>query len=365
MRSIHQLTIKLKPMKNPIQSILTVGKIYMYRFFLHIPFIQRAHAHPSTLGHLDLNAITSKSSSKEIPPVSVFSAIEQVVTGTVTDQSGEPLPGVTVSVDGTTTGTATDIDGKYSLAVPEGSTLVFSFIGFESQRIAVGSRTVIDIVLVEDISSLEEVVVVGYGTQRKADLTGSVAVVNVREMQAQPAASPIEGLQGKATGVHIINTGAPGATPQIRIRGFSTINNNNPLYIIDGVPFEGKLSWLNASDIESMQVLKDASASSIYGARANNGVVLITTKSGQPGDPQISFDMYYGTQTPNMSRFPKFLNPQQYAEYVYQRYTNAGKTPGLSGTTGSNYGSDPRTPVLPDYLLAGTKTGHNITSADV
>lgn len=352
-------------MKNPIQSILTIGKVYMYGFLLQIPFIQLADAHPSTLGSLNLYAMASNASPREIPPSSVFSAIEQVITGTVTDQNGEPLPGVTVSVEGTTIGTATDLDGKYSLSVPEGSTLVFSFIGFESQRVAAGSRTVIDVILIEDISSLEEVVVVGYGTQRKADLTGSVAVVNVKEMQAQPAASPIEGLQGKATGVHIINTGAPGATPQIRIRGFSTINNNNPLYIIDGVPFEGKLSWLNASDIESMQVLKDASAASIYGARANNGVVIITTKSGQPGDPKISFDMYYGTQTPNKSRFPEFLNPQQYAEYVYQRYINAGKTPGLSGTTGSNYGSDPNTPVLPDYLLAGTKTGHNITAADV
>src|SRR5690606_8112663 len=224
-------------MKNPIQLIVTVGKVYMYGFLLQIPFIQLADAHPSTLGSLNLYAMASNPSPREIPPSSVFSAIEQVITGTVTDQNGEPLPGVTVSVEGTTIGTATDLDGKYSLSVPEGATLVFSFIGFESQRVAAGSRTVIDVILIEDISSWEEVVVVGYGSQRKADLTGSVAVVNVREMQAQPAASPIEGLQGKATGVHIINTGAPGATPQIRIRGFSTINNNNPLYIIDGVPF--------------------------------------------------------------------------------------------------------------------------------
>src|SRR5690606_34478045 len=226
-------------------------------------------------------------------------------------------------------------------------------------------RTEIEVVLTEDLTTLEEVVVVGYGTQLRKDLTGSVAVVDVREMKAQPAASPIESLQGKATGVHIINDGAPGATPQIRSRGFSTINNNNPLYIIDGIPYEGKLSWLNSSDIESLQVLKDASAASIYGARANNGVVIITTKNGEPGPPRISFDMYYGTQSPNRGRFPEFLNPQQYAEYVYQRYINAGKTPGLSGTTGSNYGSDPLNPVLPDYLVAGTKTGHNITAADV
>ena len=341
-------------MKKPIRLLFVMGRLFLCGFFLQILSISWLYASPLNAG------------INEAPrPMDISSiAIDQTITGTVTDQNGDPVPGVTVSVPGTTVGTATDLDGKYSLTVPEGSTLVFSFIGFASQSIVVGGRSVIDVVLVEDVSSLEEVVVVGYGTQRRSDLTGSVAVVNVKDMKAQPAASPIEGLQGKATGVHIINTGAPGATPQIRIRGFSTINNNNPLYIIDGVPFEGKLSWLNASDIESMQVLKDASAASIYGARANNGVVIITTKGGEPGDPKISFDMYYGMQTPNRNRFPKFLNPQQYGEYVYQRYINAGKTPGLSGTTGSNYGSDPLTPVLPDYLVAGTKTGHNITAAD-
>ena len=352
-------------MKHPIQSIIMIGKICVYGFFLQTLFINLLSAHSSDSNRLKFTKTDLNSSLEDVLTSHPVSSIEQVVTGTVTDQNGDPLPGVTVSVEGTTIGTATDIDGRFNLTVPDGSTLVFSFIGFESQRVVVGSRSVIDVTLVEDVSSLEEVVVVGYGTQRKSDLTGSVAVVNVDDMKAQPAASPIEGLQGKATGVHIVNSGAPGATPQIRIRGFSTINNNNPLYIIDGVPFEGKLSWLNANDIESMQVLKDASAASIYGSRANNGVVIITTKSGEPGDPKISFDMYYGTQTPNRSRFPEFLNPQQYAEYVYQRYINAGKTPGLSGTTGSNYGSDPLTPVLPDYLLAGTKTGHNITAADV
>lgn len=352
-------------MKNPLPSKFRLGKVYACGFFLQMICIPILYASPSNRVSLNVPSTPLTSFLHEGLSPSELKVKEQVISGTVTDQTGEPLPGVTVSIEGTTIGTATDIDGKYTLDIPDGATLVFSFIGFQTQRVAAGSRSVVDVTLVEDISSLEEVVVVGYGTQRKSDLTGSVAVVNVREMQAQPAASPIEGLQGKATGVHIINTGAPGATPQIRIRGFSTINNNNPLYIIDGVPFEGKLSWLNSSDIESMQVLKDASAASIYGARANNGVVIITTKSGQPGDPKISFDMYVGTQTPNRERFPKFLTPQQYAEYVYRRYINAGKTPGLSGTTGSNYGSDPTNPVLPDYLLAGTQTGHNITPADV
>ncbi len=287
------------------------------------------------------------------------------VSGIVTDENGEALIGVNIQVKGTSVGTSTDFDGRFTLEdIDDNAVLVLSYIGFQTQEVSVAGKTNLEIVLIADSELLDEVVVVGYGTQKKSDLTGSVAVVDVREMKAQPAASPIESLQGKATGVHIINDGAPGATPQIRIRGFSTINNNDPLYVIDGVPYEGKLSWLNASDIESLQVLKDASAASIYGARANNGVVIITTNKGEPGAPKISFNMYYGTQAPNRSRFPEFLNPQQYAEYVYQRYINAGKTPGLSGTTGANYGSDPVNPVLPDYLVAGSKRGHEVTAAD-
>src|SRR5690606_27360241 len=148
------------------------------------------------------------------------------------------------------------------------------------------STSQVNIDLQVDNSNLEEVVVTGYGAQRRKDLTGAVAVVDVAELKAQPAASAVEALQGKATGAQIVNDGAPGSTPSIKIRGFSTINNNEPLYIIDGVPFEGKLSWLNQNDIESMQVLKDASAASIYGARANNGVVIITTKTGKQGKTQ-------------------------------------------------------------------------------
>lgn len=304
-------------------------------------------------------AVQDVAQAHDNPPIPID------VSGIVTDNTGEPLIGVNIQIKGTSRGTTTDLDGRFTLEnVEEDAVLVISYVGFNTQEIEVAGQTNLTISLESDSELLEEVVVVGYGTQKKSDLTGSVAVVDVREMKAQPAASPIESLQGKAPGVHIINDGAPGATPQIRIRGFSTINNNDPLYIIDGVPYEGKLSWLNSSDIASLQVLKDASAASIYGARANNGVVIITTNQGEVGAPKVSFNMYYGTQNPNRSRFPEFLNPQQYAEYVYQRYINAGKTPGLSGTTGSNYGSDPTTPVLPDYLVAGDKTGHNVTAAD-
>lgn len=287
------------------------------------------------------------------------------VTGTVTSENGEPLVGASVVEKGTTHGVVADFDGKYTLEVSgPNAILVVYYIGYKTLEVPVNGREVVNIVLQEDLAELEEVVVVGYGTQRKRDLTGAVAVVDVKGLKQQPAASPVESLQGKATGVQVINSGAPGATPQIRIRGFSTINNNDPLYVIDGMPYEGKLSWLSSNDIENMQVLKDASSASIYGARANNGVVIITTRKGVKGKPRITFDTYSGMQVPNRSRFPEFLNPQQYGEYVYQQYINAGRTPGTPATTGSNYGSDPNRPTLPEYLLAGTATGHNVTAAD-
>ena len=289
---------------------------------------------------------------------------QHTLTGTITNEQGEPLPGVTVQVKGASTGTVTNANGQFSLEVPDNATLVISSVGFETQEVSTTNKMTLNIILKPSSKSLNELVVTGYMTQLKKDLTGSVDVVDVKALKKQPAASPVAALQGKASGVQIINDGAPGATPQIRIRGYSTINNNDPLYIIDGVPYEGKLSWLGANDIESMQVLKDASAASIYGSRANNGVVIITTKKGVKGPPKVSLDVYYGTQRPNRSRFPEFLSPTQYADYVYRRYKNAGETPGTSATTGTNYGTDPDHPELPDYLVAGDKTGHNITEAD-
>jgi len=293
-------------------------------------------------------------------------AQQKTVSGMVLNGADKsPVPGASITVKGSKDAVISGADGSFSLTVSnEDAILVISSIGFETAEISVSGRNAIEVLLKEKADALEEVVVTGYTSQRKKDLTGAVAVVDVNQLKSQPVASPIEALQGKATGVTIINDGAPGSTPQIRIRGFSTINNNDPLYIIDGMPYEGKLSWLGSSDIESMQVLKDASAASIYGARANNGVVIITTKKGKKGPPLVTFDTYYGTQRPNRSTFPKFLNPQQYAEYFYQAFRNAGLTPGLGETTGENYGSDPNTPVIADYLVAGPKRGHQITAAD-
>ncbi len=296
-------------------------------------------------------------------------AQQRIVSGRVLNSTdASPVPGASISVKGSGTAVVSDAEGVFSINVPgDNAILVISSVGFETVEIAVSGRNSIEVSLAERTDALEEVVVTGYTSQRKKDITGAVSVVDVAQMKAQPVASPVEALQGKATGVHIINDGAPGSTPQIRVRGFSTINNNDPLYVIDGVPYEGKLSWLNQNDIESMQVLKDASAASIYGARANNGVVIITTKKGKNGaPPRVTFDTYVGTQVPRKENFPKMMNPTQFAEYLYASFNNLNnpaQLPGQGSTTGTNYGTG-TTPVLPEYLLAGTKTGHDVTAAD-
>lgn len=283
------------------------------------------------------------------------------VTGKVTSSDDKlPIIGATVKVKNTAIGTLTDPNGAFAINVKPTDILSVSFVGYVTKEILVGKQTNINIVLNPDANSLNEIVVTGYTSQRKKDLTGSVAVVNITQLKEQPAASAVEALQGKAPGVQIVNDGAPGSTPQIRIRGITTINNNDPLYVIDGVPYEGKLSWLNQNDIESMQILKDASSASIYGARANNGVVIITTKKGVVGPPRITFDSYYGRQVPRKGTFPKMLNPMQYAEYMFASYKNAGLPPDV----GTNYGTG-ATPTLPEYLLAGNATGQKITAADI
>ncbi|MDR2496409.1 MAG: TonB-dependent receptor [Tannerellaceae bacterium] len=223
------------------------------------------------------------------------------VSGTVTDVAGEPLIGVNVIVKGTTNGTITDIDGKYSLEqVPASGTLSFSYVGYIAQDIAVSNQRTINVQLRDDTQRLEEVVVVGYGTQQKRDITGSVAVVDTKELLKSTGSSAAQKLQGKAAGVYIGTSGAPGAATMVRIRGVNTINDNGPLYVIDGVSSRNQdLSSLNPNDIESMQVLKDASAAAIYGAQAANGVILITTKKGtNTGQPVLTYDAYFGVQQP-------------------------------------------------------------------
>ncbi|HEY0655261.1 MAG TPA: TonB-dependent receptor [Chryseosolibacter sp.] len=226
-------------------------------------------------------------------------AQDRTISGKVTAaEDGASLPGVNVIVQGTSKGTTTDSDGNYSLTLAPGeNTLVFSFVGFKSTPVEVGTRTTVDLALESDITSLDEVVVVGYGTQRKVEVTGAIANVSGADIQKQPSVNPISGLQGRVAGVQITNLGQPGASPQIRIRGTGTVYGDpNPLYIVDGVWYND-ISFLNPNDIEDISILKDASAQSIYGVRAANGVVLITTKKGSnDGTAVISYNGFVGRQ---------------------------------------------------------------------
>ncbi|MDX1279558.1 TonB-dependent receptor plug domain-containing protein, partial [Oceanihabitans sediminis] len=199
------------------------------------------------------------------------------VTGVVLDETGMPIPGANVLEKGTTNGTVTDFDGNYSINVASDAVLVFSYIGYSNVEIAVNGQSTIDVSMETDVTALEEIVVVGYGTQRKQDLTGAVSVVKTDDLQKQPSGQVTNQLQGRASGVTITGGGQPGEAPQVKIRGSNTFGNNNPLYVVDGIPTDN-ISDLNPNDVASMQVLKDAGSASIYGSRAANGVIVITTK---------------------------------------------------------------------------------------
>lgn len=249
---------------------------------------------------------------------------ETKVRGRITDETGETLIGVTIVIKGTTTGTVTDFDGFYELDVNSlYDTLVYSYIGFRRVIQAIDGRTEINIIMRMTSFALEEVVAIGYGFKKQTDIIGAVSIVSSKEISALPVSNVSEALQGRATGVSVTqNTGAPGAGTSIRIRGTGTINNNSPLYIIDGVPTKDANS-LVPTDIESISILKDAAASSIYGSRASNGVVLITTKKGKEGGMNINFNTYTGFQI--VSNLTEMSNKDQYIELYNEAATNDGR----------------------------------------
>ena len=243
---------------------------------------------------------------------SVAMAQNVTVSGTVTDDAGDPLPGVTVTVAGVTTiGTVTNVDGNYELEVPTDGQLNFSYIGFTPQTIDVNGRTTIDVALQPDLVGLEEVVVIGYGTQRKEAVTGSVASVEGEQMREVPSSNITQALQGRVAGVEMSQTSTkPGATMQIRIRGTRSLNaSNDPLVVLDGIPFAGSIGDISPSDIKSIDILKDASATAIYGSRGANGVILITTNKGSKGQKAtFSFNSYYGVK--DAIKFPMMSGPE-------------------------------------------------------
>lgn len=245
--------------------------------------------------------------------------VKGVVTS-ATDQ--QPLIGTTVQVKGTGTGTITGIDGDYTLPnVDKNAVLVFSSIGFESQEIAVGGRTTINVVLKEAAELLDEVVVIGYGAVKKSDLTSSIATVKGDEITETVTGNAMDALQGKVNGVQVTSGGGPGATPKVLIRGVTTVNGTNPLYVVDGMPVGDNINFLNSNDIASMEVLKDASAAAIYGTRASNGVILITTKKGKTGKARINWNSSVGFQTVAK---PNIAGAAEYKEVFNTRYTNDG-----------------------------------------
>jgi TonB-dependent starch-binding outer membrane protein SusC len=277
----------------------------------------------------------------DLPSVQDF-----VVKGRVTGEGNEPLPGVNILEKGTLNGTITNLDGSYTLSVSNGNAiLVFSFIGMTTEEIALGGRSRIDVKLQTDIKALQEVVVVGYGTVKKSDLTGSVAQVNEEQIKAMPIVALDRAIQGRAPGVHVTqNSARPGGPTTIRIRGTGSVTaGNEPLYVIDGYPI-GDLNSINPNDIESIEILKDASATAIYGSRGSNGVILVTTKRGKAGQQAVSFESFYGVQS--VTRKIPLLNSQQYAEFINEARVNGGGQPYFDG-------SGPDRP-LPSQLGEGT-----------
>jgi TonB-linked SusC/RagA family outer membrane protein len=290
-----------------------------------------------------------------VSPLLTFA--QRTITGTVTTSNNEPAAGATVTVTGTNVGTQTAPTGTFSITIPQGrNSLTISYVGFEIQTVTVGNQASVTVLLQPSSSALSEVVVTGYSAQRRKDITGSVSVVKAEDLKSIPAGNAEVQLQGRAPGVTVITSNQPGDGAAVRIRGLSSLGGggatNNPLFIIDGVP-AGGLGSISSEDIESLQVLKDAASASIYGSRASNGVVVVTTKKGKNGPVKLSYDFYYGTQSPRKNF--DLLNSREYADLVFLAYKNSGQA--LTGTLASLYGTG-ASPVLPDYILpTGAKEG--------
>jgi TonB-linked SusC/RagA family outer membrane protein len=273
------------------------------------------------------------------------------ISGRVTDaDNGEPLPGVAVLIKGTTVGTITNIDGVFTLSVPEDAqTLVFTYVGMKTVEENIGGRMAVDVAMVPDVFGLGDIIVTGYATQTRASLTGSVSTMEEDKMELSTAPAALSRMQGQVSGVNVTISNVPGGDAVVRVRGLGTINDNNPLYIIDGVP-AGPGNNLNPNDIESITVLKDASSAAIYGTRGANGVIIITTKHGRAGE-KANVQLNVRTGIKKAVNKYDMLNTQEYGELLWLEARNKGLTPGVDYSH-VQYGDGP-TPVIPDYILPG------------
>jgi TonB-linked SusC/RagA family outer membrane protein len=287
--------------------------------------------------------------------------VDIALTGSVADEKGELLPGVSVVLKGTQRGTTTNAEGAFSFNVPDNKgVLVFSFVGYIAQEIEIGNKTSFTVRLAAESKSLNEVVVVGYGVQEKKTLTGAVSAVNEQQLRAVPTGDAAARLQGRVAGVTVVTSSDPGGSSTVRVRGIGSINNNDPLYIVDGVPTNSGLTGINPNDVESMTVLKDASASAIYGSRAANGVIVVTTKRGKKGTLKLSFDARYGAQ--RAANHLDMMNSQELGELLWQRKRNAGLTPGGAGWADAQYGNG-ATPVIPDYIIPTASSASQVNES--
>jgi TonB-linked SusC/RagA family outer membrane protein len=301
-----------------------------------------------------------------------LSFAQSKVTGKVTDAAGVGLPGVSVSIKGTSQGSITDGAGSYSVNANNGSVLVFSYIGFVAQEIAVNGQSQINVSMAEDVASLSEVVVVGYGSQKKSQLTGAISQVSAKQISEMPITSLGQALQGRAAGVDVSQSGSkPGSAPRILIRGRRSFNaGNDPLYVVDGIPLSDGYEDINPNDIQSMEVLKDATATAIYGARGANGVILVTTKrGGTKGKTTVTMDTYAGAS--NAYSKLDLFSGTEFAEYVREAYRATNLYKDANGnpvpTGQSDPAADAKIAVLggDPNVAAGIAAGRNTQYQDL
>lgn len=296
-------------------------------------------------------------------PLTVLAQGTKTVKGTVVDQNNEPIIGATVVVKGSTIGAATDLDGNYVLnGVPEDATLVFNYLGMLPQEISAAGQSVINVKLREDAQLLEEVVVIGYGSAKAKDLTAPIDVVKEKELINVPTSSPMAALQGKVPGVNIINSGTPGEGPKVTIRGMGSFGDTSPLYVVDGM-FYDNINFLNNSDIQDMTILKDASASAIYGVRAANGVVIITTKKGSRNqDAKITYNGYVGIQ--KATNLLEMCNSHEYATMMLEAnpeaYRSISKVSSEFGGNMENLQFNADTNWYDELLRTAMMTNHSL-----